>query len=118
MIWLTNKRAKAPNSGRWVRKPVEVDAVQWFRLGDHPRVEQYPGGTSMAGCGFPDNQHGKLKTGSGYFGVCPGSWVVTDENGVDHWMDDDAFKHHFMPISATVSPMTLRQRIMFVLRGR
>jgi hypothetical protein len=119
MIWSMSKRAKAPNAVRWVRKPIEVEAVQWFKLGDHPRVELYTdGGTTMADCGFPQNQHGKVKTATGYFGVCPGSWVITDENGLDFWMDEQSFKANFMPISATVSPMTLWQRIMFVVRGR
>jgi hypothetical protein len=118
MIWWMNKRAKAPNSGRWVRNPIEVSAVRWYKPGDHPRVERYPGGTVMAACGLFENQHGKLKVNGGYYGVCPGSWVITDENGADYCMEDEDFKKHFIPISATVSPMTLWQRVLFVVRGR
>jgi len=60
---------------KYVKKPVVVDAVQWFSHGDHPAVKEY---LSLR----PDNVvTGWLNTELGGYVVVPGDWVVTDERG-------------------------------------
>lgn len=45
------------------KKPVVIEATQWFKHGDHPKVVPY------------QNQHGVIK------GIGPYGWVETLEGG-------------------------------------
>lgn len=66
-------------------KPVEVDAVQWFKHGDHPRVDPVYGTTNAwpcSICGHECSEHGFAKTSDGVLGCCPGDWIVTTPTGV------------------------------------
>lgn len=50
-----------------------VDAVQWFKLGDHEEVKPYS----------PDYPNlGYLSTDIGWCVVSPGDWIVTTETGI------------------------------------
>lgn len=62
---------------------LRVDAVQWFKVGDHPKVtEMHGAGDWIDGlCGHPSHAHGFLKSTEGTVGVCPGDWIVTKNNG-------------------------------------
>jgi hypothetical protein len=63
---------------RFRRKPVEVDAVQWFKDGDHPAVTSFPRREGICRqCEKPRNNHGELN----FYLVCPGSWIITELNG-------------------------------------
>lgn len=61
-------------------KPVEIDAVQWFKHGDHAAVEQHPmSGSSLCGwCNKVLSDHGWI---GGVGMACPGDWVITYGNG-------------------------------------
>lgn len=64
---------------KYQKKPVIVEATQWFKHGDHPDVGRLPGdrdGTPHEVCGLLWEEHGHLKY-HGY--VCPGDWVVIGE---------------------------------------
>lgn len=52
--------------------PVYVDAVQWFKAGDHPAVEEFMDG---------DKRRGKLTTRDGIAFIDPGYWIATYDNG-------------------------------------
>ena len=89
---------------KYVRQIQPVDAVQWFENGDHPLdgLERHPiegwlyegkivrrfrrpdisGDTTCAHCGTLFNVHGWLERGlSGNNVCCPGSWIITNEDG-------------------------------------
>lgn len=87
------------------KKPVEVDAVQWFRNGDHPQDDVTRGGTTAGGdhweglvvryyrrpnvpgdricqqCHRAMHDHGWIDTLEGGHIVCPGDYVITGIQG-------------------------------------
>jgi len=100
----------------WYRKkPVCVQATQWFKNGDHPddtnlianagagepyiqaegKIVRYfrrpdmPGGRPCDHCGTTLDQHGWIDTLEGGHIVCPGDWIVTGVAG-EHYPVKDA----------------------------
>ena len=72
--------------------PEYVDAVQWFKAGDHPAVEVFMDG---------DRLRGRLTTPYGPAFIDPGDWVVTEEGyfGPRHFpCDADKFNDEFVPV--------------------
>ena len=55
-------------------KVEEVDAVQWWKQGDHPAVEPYD-------LIDPLNEYGWIATLNSGGVVEPGDWIVTDSKG-------------------------------------
>lgn len=90
---------------RFRKKPVEVEATQWFKNGDHPedrvgephddgsgerqegaivryfRNPDYPGENSCSECGNTNHVHGWIDTTEGGHRVCPGDWIITGVAG-------------------------------------
>lgn len=50
------------------KKPVVIEATQWFRHGDHEKVERYLIGD--------DDTNGWLETLEGGHVVTPGDWII------------------------------------------
>jgi len=71
-----------PNMGRYMKKQVAVDAVQWFKHGDHPAVVRKSG---EDGAGYIDTPEGRLR-------VEPGDWVITGIAGENYPCKPDIFK--------------------------
>lgn len=88
------------------KKPVFVHAMQWFRNGDHPndatriivpedgepfksegevvryyRNPDVKGETKCKHCGATMHIHGWIDNSCGGRAVCPGDFIVTDEDG-------------------------------------
>ncbi len=70
------------------RRGGTIEAIQWFKLGDHERVqgmtgdwEPTPGKCDFCMRAYID--HGFIETLTGGQLVCPGDWVLTDDRG-DH----------------------------------
>ena len=73
---------------RYRKKPVVIEAKQWFKDGDHPLVKPYEG------------QHGVIK-GIGPYGwintlegghiVTPGDWIITGVKGEYYPCKPDVF---------------------------
>lgn len=61
---------------KYRKKPVVIEAKQWFNLGDHPEVKQYERGGFCMGCHREFAHHGNVKTLEGWHIVCPGDWIV------------------------------------------
>lgn len=78
------------------KKPVEIEAYQWFKNGDHPldnvapddmgiegalvrrfRRPDYPGTDTHVPCGHIWHDHGWIDTLEGGHTVCPGDWIIT-----------------------------------------
>jgi hypothetical protein len=63
------------------KKPIVVEAHQWFKLGDVPEVDQYyDEDPHLRDCCICKNSkliHGMIETLEGDHIVCPGDWVIT-----------------------------------------
>jgi len=60
---------------KYCKKPVIVEATQWWELGDHPYVvlfERDSANTICQYCSYPLKVHGRCLTLEGWFIVCPG----------------------------------------------
>lgn len=115
---------------RFRKKPVEIDAHQWWKNGDHPddqvnelttdpatgdqyhRVEgavvryfrrpepRYAGDAIHLECTFTWNRHGWVDTLEGGHVVCPGDWVITGVKGERYPIKDVIFRETYEPVDA------------------
>lgn len=94
---------------KYIKKPIPVEAVQWFKNGDHPldgtetfkegefkgqrfegKVVRYyrrpddSGSRKCEKCGNIMHFHGWIDTLKGGHIVCPGDYIVTGIKG-EHW---------------------------------
>lgn len=72
--------------GRYVKKPVVVEAVQWFRHGDHAAVIA----DGDDGAGYIETLEGRLR-------VEPGDWVITGIAGENYPCKPDIFAQLYVP---------------------
>lgn len=107
------------------KKPVVIDATQWFKNGDHPddackmvcpspgsttqfkpflsegRVVRYYrtpdlDGDKMCGqCGNVMHDHGWIDTLEGGHIVCPGDWIITGVKGEFYPVKDAIFRETY-----------------------
>jgi len=83
------------------KKPVVIEATQWFKDGDHPAVVWPIPGVSKKADGRCENcmeahgKHGAVKTlesGGGFHTVCPGDFIITGVKGEHYPCKPDIFK--------------------------
>ncbi|MBQ1122634.1 hypothetical protein [Streptomyces sp. B15] len=89
------------------KRPVEIDAHQWFRNGDHPadgpadgegdvvryfRHPKYRGTETHDLCGRVWHEHGWIDTLEGGHTVCPGDWILTGVQGERYPCKPDIFE--------------------------
>ena len=68
------------------KKPVVIEATQWFKLGDHPNVEGlHPNGPQRT-------EYGWIKTLEGGHIVTPGDWIITGVAGENYPCKPDIFE--------------------------
>lgn len=107
------------------KKPVVVEATQWFKNGDHPEdnaaeMFDYPNGSrpqviregkvvryfrhpDKAGdltceyCRQPYKVHGWIDTKEGGHIVCPGDWIITGVQGEMYPCKPDIFDATYEP---------------------
>jgi len=70
-----------PSMSRYLKKQVAVEAVQWFKQGDHPAVFAESADDSS---GYIDTPEGRLR-------VEPGDWVITGIAGENYPCKPDIF---------------------------
>lgn len=103
------------------KKPVVIDATQWFKNGDHPQDDSTRGGTTPDGelweghvvryyrhPDVPDGickhclnmmwDHGWIDTLEGGHIVCPGDWVITGVKGEHYPCKPDIFAATYEPV--------------------
>lgn len=68
------------------KKPVVIEATQWFVKGDHPAV--FAGGLSG---------RARIETPEGVFIVTPGDWIITGVNGEHYACKPDIFEKTYEP---------------------
>ena len=100
---------------KYRKKPVVIEASQWFENGDHPEdgtamIEGKEGSFRAEGevvrryrspfgggkeecrrCGKTMNVHGWIDTLEGGHTVCPGDWIVTGIKGERYPVNSDIF---------------------------
>jgi hypothetical protein len=72
------------------KKPVVIEAVQFFRLGDHPAVEA--DSTSPTGFAIHTLENTKVK-----YEVTPGDWIITGVQGEHYACKPDIFEATYEP---------------------
>lgn len=98
------------------KKPVEVEAHQWFLNGDHPedgpdkckegalvRYFRHPhvAGLSVCQeCHRTMHDHGWIDTLEGGHRVCPGDFIITGVRGENYPCKPDIFKATYDPVEA------------------
>ncbi len=106
------------------KKPVVIEATQWFKNGDHPEdeIREIPrsdgSGTFDSGgkvvrrfrrpdvdgdsgceqCGLPMCGHGWIDSGGGGFNVCPGDWIITNAQGQHFPCKPDTLEATYEPV--------------------
>jgi len=68
------------------KKPIPLEAVQWFAIGDHPSIKPYErydcaGHVICQFCGKRMKKHGQLHIKNECHIACPGDWIITEPNG-------------------------------------
>lgn len=91
---------------KYRKKPVVIEATQWFRNGDHPedgnerfegKVVRYFRRPDISGyalcseCGNPFHIHGWIDTLEDGHRVCPGDWIITGVKGERYPCKPDIF---------------------------
>lgn len=71
---------------RYIRKPIAVEAVQWFQPGDHPAVLA----SANDAIGYIDTPEGRLR-------VNPGDWIITGSAGENYPCKPDIFEQLYTP---------------------
>jgi hypothetical protein len=71
---------------KFQRRNCVVDAVQWFKPGDHPAVEAQDGRWCVA-------------TEEGWRIVVPGHWIVANGDGGPFSMSDHLFFNIYEPVT-------------------
>ena len=73
---------------RYLKKPIVVDAVQWFKHGDHPAVIAKSASDAF---GYVDTPEGRLK-------VEAGDWIITGIAGENYPCKPDIFAKLYKPV--------------------
>ena len=84
---------------KYVKRPIPIEAAQWFKPGDHPNVKPRSNvpehfNNKCGKCGFYTEDHGDIKTLEGKGGaqeVCPGDWIITGIQGENYPCKPDIF---------------------------
>jgi hypothetical protein len=72
----------------YVKRPMPVEAVQWFKEGDHPKV--------WVSYLDKDTYHGFIETPEGLMKVVIGSWIVGPGYAGEYWsVKDDIFRNTY-----------------------
>jgi len=106
------------------KKPVVIDATQWFENGDHPQDDCYwtavndkspdrfssegkivryfrrpdvPGDSLCSECGQRFHVHGWIDTLEDGHRVCPGDWIITGVKGERYPCKPDIFAATYEP---------------------
>ena len=80
---------------KYRKKPVVIEATQWFKMGDHPMVSQATDGASanwLRRQGLPEGSLGEIRTLEGMMFVTPGDWIITGVKGEHYPCKPDIFE--------------------------
>jgi len=109
---------------KYRKKPVVIDATQWFKNGDHPgdnsqpispenhdlyegevvryyRTPELNGQDKCKKCGDIMHNHGWIDTLKGGNIVCPRDWIITEVQGGFYSCKPDIFEQTYEPVKIT-----------------
>lgn len=99
------------NVGKYRKKPVVIEAVQWFEDGDHPEVKMIDlkrfehrkrGERRCKRCSLViDGIHGEIETLEGVHIVCPGDFIITGVAGEHYPCKPDIFEQTYNMITCS-----------------
>jgi len=75
---------------KFKKKPVVIEATQWFKHGDHPKVTIMPRGSESVAYGW-------VHTLEGGHIVTPGDWIITGVKGEHYPCKPDIFEATYEP---------------------
>jgi hypothetical protein len=95
---------------KYRKKPIVIEAVQWFKHGDHPEVHER--GRMTISTGFGDNYAeresevslegcGFIHTLEGDHVVTPGDWIVRGVKGELYSCKPDIFEAAYEAVTST-----------------
>lgn len=82
---------------KFVKKPVVIEAVQWFKHGDHPAVLKTH--TVDADDGVTPQAY--IETLEGQMLVTPGDWIITGVKGEHYPCNPEIFEATYEPVMPT-----------------
>jgi hypothetical protein len=86
---------------KYRKRPIVVEANQWFRDGDHSKVEKYinyESKLSCGKCGKGSQFHGWITSHeTGGYKVCPRDWIIKDIVGKYYPCKPDIFEATYEP---------------------
>lgn len=95
---------------KYKKKPVVIDAEQWFKDSDHSQVYRWEGDSNTQPqnimqeyeskcerCGNKMRSHGMVKTLEGHHIVCPEDWIIKGVQGEFYPCKPDIFKATYDP---------------------
>ena len=94
---------------KFIKKPVVIEASQWFKNGDHPNVRPYYSSFHSSSiafceqCGFHHNVHGWVNTLEQGHRVCPGDWIITGVKGERYPCKPDIFEKTYELVEESFS---------------
>ncbi len=112
------------------KKPVVIEATQWFKSGDHPddnretfdagkgpflgegKVVRYYRRPDVDGerpcehCGRTMHDHGWIDTLEAGHNVCPGDWIITGIKGEHYPCKPDIFEATYEPVTNPTGELT------------
>jgi hypothetical protein len=77
---------------KYRKKPVVVEATQWFKMGDHPAITHQ----SFLGSEVP-----LVLTLEGWHKVTPGDYIITGVKGEHYPCKPDIFEMTYEPVEQT-----------------
>lgn len=114
---------------KYKNKPVEIEAAQWFKNGDHPldnretfigsdgepflgegnvvryyRHPNVPGEKMCESCGHTYHGHGFIDDSQYSVAVCPGDYIITARDGHYLPLSAQEFERTYEPVSLPASP--------------
>lgn len=70
---------------KYRKKPVVIEATQWFKMGDHPAVTPLPFNPDV-------KDRGIIQTLEGDMTVMPSDWIITGVKGEHYPCKPDIFE--------------------------
>ena len=86
---------------KYRKKPVVIEATQWFKLGDHPLVHKPTSSVDTEWerrQGLPSGSIGEIKTLESWMLVTPGDWIITGVKGEHYPCKPDIFEMTYEPV--------------------
>ena len=93
---------------KFTKKPIEVEATQWKKHGDHKLVDKLLqsdviGKNDCKHCGKTAEHHGWIDTSKGGNIVCPDDWIITGIEGETYPCKPDIFEQTYDPIKNSIN---------------